>query len=70
MQGDLCDHTEAVFFRHTVGHVEIEALVDGDLTVRILILPAAVHLLQGAQALYPDTGVAFAALGLAEVGKH
>lgn len=70
LQGDLGDDAEVSSFRHTVGHVEVEALGDGDLTLGLLVLPATVVLLWTANSLHSDVGVAVAALGLAEVGKH
>lgn len=70
LQGDLGDDAEVSSFRHTVGHVEVEALGDGDLTLGLLVLSATVVLLWTANSLHSDVGVAFAALGLAEVGEH
>lgn len=70
LQGDLGDDAEASTFGHTVGHVEVEALGDDDLTLGLLVLSAAVVLLPTADSLHPDVGVAVAALGLADVSKH
>lgn len=70
LQGDLGDDAEVSSFGHTVGHVEVEALGDGDLTLGLLVLPATVVLLWTANSLHSDVGVPVAALGLAEVGKH
>ena len=70
LQGDLGDDAKLSSFRHAVGHVEVEARGDGDLFLGRLVLPAAVVLLQPADPLHPDVGVAVAALGLAEVGEH
>ncbi|KAF3839969.1 hypothetical protein F7725_018687 [Dissostichus mawsoni] len=68
--GDHGDDTEVSSLRHTVGHVEVEVPVDRDLTVCLFVLPAAVLLLQAADSLHPDVGVAVVALGLAQVGEH
>lgn len=70
MQGDLGDDAEVSSLRHTVRHVEVEVTIDRDLTVCLFVLPAAVLLLQAADSLHPDVGVAVAALGLAQVGEH
>lgn len=55
---------------HTVGHVEVETVRDDELPAGVLVLPTAVFLLQAADPLHPDVGVAVAALGLADVGEH
>lgn len=68
-QGDLGDDAEVSFFRLAVGHVEVEALGDGDV-LGLLVLSAAVVVLFAAGPLHPDVGVTIAALGLGEVGKH
>ena len=40
LQGNLAEHTEVSVLRHTVGHVEVEALRDHQLVLCLLILPS------------------------------
>ena len=68
-QSDLPHHAEGPLLRQTVGHVEVEALRDDYLAVALLVLPAAVHLLLGAQRLHLDARVAGSALGLGDHGE-
>lgn len=70
LQGDLGDDAEESSFRPTVGHVEVEAVGHADLAGGFLALPAAVVLLQFANLLDLDVGVARVAFGLAEVDEH
>lgn len=56
--------------RHTVGHVEIEALRDHQLVLFLLILPTTQYLFWRAQGLHLDECVPLATLGLADVGQQ